>query len=225
MTKVLVVNGSPRMEKGNTARVLVPFIQGMKEAGADIDLIYAKKMNIKGCIGEFHCWREKIGECIFRDDMDDLYPLLKQSDIFVIATPVYIPLPGEMQDLINRLCPLLDPTLEFRNGRTRIRFRKDVNISKIVLVGTSGWWEIQNLDTILRIAEEIALDASVEFTGAILRPHSSLMTQENEKTREVYDSLRAVGRQLIAEGKMDRNLLKAISQPLVTREEYFGLED
>jgi hypothetical protein len=130
-----------------------------------------------------------------------------------------------MQDLINRLCPLLDPALEFRNGRTRIRFRKDVNISKIVLVGTSGWWEIQNLDTILRIVEEIALDASVEFTGALLRPHSSLLAKENEKTREVYDSLSAVGRQLIAEGKMDKSLLKAISQPLVTMEEYFGLED
>ena len=32
--KVLVINGSPHMENGNTALILDPFLEGMKEAGA-----------------------------------------------------------------------------------------------------------------------------------------------------------------------------------------------
>ncbi|MEM4704350.1 MAG: hypothetical protein QXJ02_04705 [Candidatus Bathyarchaeia archaeon] len=38
LTKVVVVNGSARMEEGNTARVLSPFLEGMKEAGATVAL-------------------------------------------------------------------------------------------------------------------------------------------------------------------------------------------
>jgi hypothetical protein len=34
MTHVVAINGSPRMEKGNTAIVLGPFLEGMVEAGA-----------------------------------------------------------------------------------------------------------------------------------------------------------------------------------------------
>lgn len=40
MTKILATNSSPNMDKGNTALILTPFIEGMKEAGADVELIY-----------------------------------------------------------------------------------------------------------------------------------------------------------------------------------------
>ncbi|MEO0095812.1 MAG: hypothetical protein ABIL66_07975 [candidate division WOR-3 bacterium] len=46
-----------------------------------------------------------------------------------------------MQNILNRLCPLLEPVLEFRSGRTRARLRNDVKIEKMVLIATCGWWE------------------------------------------------------------------------------------
>jgi len=52
--KVLAINGSPMMGKGNTALILAPFLQGMEEAGAEIDLFYTKKLKINPCQGEFH---------------------------------------------------------------------------------------------------------------------------------------------------------------------------
>ncbi|WP_332882068.1 flavodoxin family protein [Methanosarcina horonobensis] len=44
--KVLAINSSPRMDKGNTALILNPFLEGMKEAGAEVELFYTKKLNI-----------------------------------------------------------------------------------------------------------------------------------------------------------------------------------
>ena len=220
MTQVTVINGSPKTEKGNTARVLVPFIEGMREAGAEVELVYSKKMKIRSCIGEFDCWYKKIGECIHTDDMDGLYPKLKASDILVLATPIYIPLPGEIQNLINRLCPLVEPILEFRDGRTRARFHKDVRISKIALVGSGGWWELGNFETLVRIVEELALNTSVEFAGAVLRPHAILMKEENEKTRKVDEAIKTAGRQLIQQGKMDEEVLKRVSEPLISENDY-----
>jgi multimeric flavodoxin WrbA len=152
--------------------------------------------------------------------MQMLYPKLREADILVLATPVYIPLPGEMQNLINRLCPLIEPILTRQDGRTRAKFHDDVNISKIVLVSTCGWWEMGNFGTVLRIAEEIAKNASVEFAGAILRPHAYLMAENKEKAKKVIEALRKAGHELVKKERMSKSLLEVISQPLISEEEY-----
>jgi len=51
------------MEKGRTAMILNPFLDGMKKAGASVELFYVKRLKVKACTGEFYCWREKPGNC------------------------------------------------------------------------------------------------------------------------------------------------------------------
>ena len=96
MVKLIVFNGSARLDKGNTALVLEPFLDGIKQAGATVELFYSKKLNIKPCSGELSCWHKTPGRCYIQDDMQKLYPKLRQADILVFATQVYLPLPGEM---------------------------------------------------------------------------------------------------------------------------------
>jgi multimeric flavodoxin WrbA len=226
MSKALAINGSPRTDKGDTALVLTPFIQGMMDAGTDVELVYASRLKINPCsCGEMYCWNETPGECCFEDDMQSLYPRLKAADILVLATPVYIPLPGDMQNVINRLCPLIEGIIETREGRTRARFHKDVGIRKIVLVATGGWWERENFGTVVRIVQELAEDASAEFAGAVLRPHAFLMKRKGELTEEGGDVLSAVqqaGYELAQLGRMSEATLEAVSRPLMSREEFLS---
>jgi hypothetical protein len=42
--KVVVINGSPLGEKGNTALILGPFVEGMKTAGAEVSVFLTKAM-------------------------------------------------------------------------------------------------------------------------------------------------------------------------------------
>jgi hypothetical protein len=77
-----------------------------------------------------------------------------------------------------------------------------------------------NFDTVLRIAEELAKDANVEFAGAVLRPHAYLMREDGEKVKKVTDALSQVGYELVKKGRMPKNLLEVISQPLISEEEY-----
>ena len=223
MSKAVAINGSPRMERGNTAMVLNPFMEGMRDAGSDVELFYASRLKVKPCAcGTMYCWSEMPGECCVKDNMQLLYPRLREADTLILATPVYIPLPGDMQNIINRLCPLLDPVFEFREGRTRARFRKDVGIRAMVLLSTGGWWEKANFGTVVSIIEEFAEDASVKFAGAVLRPHASLMRQEGELTRDgeaVLDAVRRAGHELVKEGAMTEETLEAISHPLISQEE------
>jgi multimeric flavodoxin WrbA len=221
MNKAVVINGSPRMERGYTAMIVRPFVEGMVDAGSRVEVFYASRLKVKPCAcGKLYCWNEVPGECCIKDKMQLLHPRLRHADILILATPVYIPLPGDMQNVINRLCPLLEPVLEFRKGRTRARFREDVRIRSIVLVSTGGWWEKQNFGTVLRIVKEFAEDASVNFAGAVLRPHASVMKRDGELTqdgRAVLDAVRRAGYELVKDGAMREETLKAISRPLISR--------
>ncbi len=220
--KVFAVNGSPRMEKGYTDRVLAPFIQGMTDAGAEVEMVYARRLAIKPCIGDFSCWYGNPGVCCLRDDMDGLYPKLSRVQVLLLATPVYVPLPGEMQNLLNRLVPLIEPRLETHDGRTRAGFRESVQIEKIVLVSAGGWWEKENMETVVRIAAELAQTAGVQFAGALLRPHAFLLEAEGELTTDGVAALQAArtaGIELITEGAMKPATLDAVSRPLTSQED------
>ncbi|MEO0189944.1 MAG: hypothetical protein ABIL18_03085 [candidate division WOR-3 bacterium] len=127
-----------------------------------------------------------------------------------------------MQNILNRLCPLLEPVLEFRSGRTRARLRNDVKIEKMVLIATCGWWEKENFDTLIRIVRELAEDASVEFSGAVLRPHAFLMEQNGKLTahgKAVLAAAKTAGKELIINGEIKRETLDAICQPFIPEDE------
>jgi multimeric flavodoxin WrbA len=221
---ITAINGSPRMDKGYTSQILEPLIEGMQNASAEVTLLYSHKLEIEPCIGEFHCWFKNPGECIFKDDMQSVYDQLKDSDILIIATPVYVPLPGNMQKLMNRLVPLMEPILENKNGRTRARFHKNIKIKKIMLVATSGWWELGNFNIVKQIVEELAANCNVEFGDSILRPNSSAMDNKPEDKKLIIKTLIEAGYQLVNEGKISNDKLELISKPLKPFEDYLKEE-
>ena len=226
MNNVLAINGSPKMAKGRTAMVLTPFLDELEKQGANINLLYASRLKIKPCnCGRLYCWNNTPGHCIHKDEMEQVIPLLKQANILVFATPVYIPLPGEMQMFINRMTPLLDPQLEFIKGRTRIRFREDVQIDNIVLVATGGWWEKGNCDIVTQIIEHIASISQIPFGGAIIRPHAYMMKKDEQLTEDgkaVVQSIRKAAHELLETGEMTSNILEQISRPLISSDSYFN---
>lgn len=222
MIRIVAVNGSANMEKGNTELILRAFLDGARDAGAEVEVLYPKRMKIEPCRGEFQCWNTKPGECITKDEMGSIYPVLKRADILVLSTPVYVPLPGEMQNFLNRLMPLINPKLSIRKGRTRAIPMSDVHLSKIVLISSCGWWEKENMDTLVRVASELAEDMSIEFSGALLRPHSDRMRRGGPDVDRVLEAARECGREIVKNGKMPKVTVDAVAKPLVSREEWMS---
>lgn len=81
--KVLAISGSPHMGDGNTAMILDPFLEGMKEAGANVDLFYTRNLKIGPCNGDMSCWFKNTWKCGQDDDMQMLLPKFKESDVIV----------------------------------------------------------------------------------------------------------------------------------------------
>jgi len=218
MGNIFAINGSPRGEKGNTQRILSPFIEGIEEAGGSVDLFFTKVLDLQYCdCGMMYCWREEPGVCCNQDDMQKLYPKLREAEILILATPIYVPLPGKMTTFINRFVPLMWPKLEHREGRTRARLREDVAIKKIVLVSTGGWYEIENFNHVVSIIEDLSETMSIEFGGAILRPHAARMLKDGvltEAGEQVLFAVKQAGIDLIQKGRINDKLIEEIRVPL-----------
>ncbi len=225
MGVAVAINGSPKAEKGRTAMLLASFLDGMGSAGYSTDVFHAGRLDIKPCsCGQLYCWTKEPGVCCIRDDMEPIYRQLGEADVLILATPVYIPMPGEMQNVINRLCAVLEPRLELRDGRTRARLREGIAVRKLVLVSTGGWWERDNFGTVIRICEEFAATASIEFAGAVVRPHAYVMSRDGGLTddgKSVLAAAERAGAELAGLGAMRAETLEAVSRPLISQEDYW----
>jgi len=86
MKKVIGVVGSPR-KKGNTHILVSRILEGAEAEGVQTDIVLLGKLKIRECDGCHACWKDK--PCAKRNDMNDLYPKIEESDAIVFGTPVY----------------------------------------------------------------------------------------------------------------------------------------
>jgi multimeric flavodoxin WrbA len=210
--KILAINGSPKGDKGCTAKMLQPFLQGMQDAGAETELVNLSKLNIKHCSGCMNCWFKTPGKCIYNDDMAALLKKLLAADLIVYGTPLYgYSMTGTMKDFMDRGVPL------YAKGNS-------VKNKKMLLVSPCGFPELANFDALVFTFKKMATMSELEYLGALLRPAAHLMGDEDvrwkEKTKEYYSDLRMVGQQIIRQGKAADELLAKICQPWISPEEY-----
>ncbi len=215
--KVLAINGSPHTGEGNTAMILNPFLEGMKEAGADVDLFYTRKVKIGPCNGDMSCWFVNPGICGQKDDMQMLLPKFKEADVIVWASPVYYAgVTGPLKNLMDRQLPL--------HMQGELGSKKQ----KIVLVSTCGAWEMSMFDPLLQQMKALygRPEGSSDFAGALLRPMAEgvkemIKAGETGLVEGVFRAAREAGRQLAKEGKISEELQKEVSRELMPRDAYY----
>ena len=101
MSKVLLINGSPRA-KGCTATALEEMIPVLNKAGIETNLIQVGNKDIRGCIACGRC--EKLGKCVFDDLVNEVAPLFEEADGIVVGSPVYYGSPnGTLLAFLDRL--------------------------------------------------------------------------------------------------------------------------
>ena len=86
MIQVLGLLGSARTG-GNTEVLLTNVAEGIKSAGAVIEIVKLSKLEIKPCLNCGGCDSE--GICIQKDDMQNLFEKLLTYDIILLASPIY----------------------------------------------------------------------------------------------------------------------------------------
>ncbi len=82
---ILGISGSPR--KMATEHILGEALKMLEEKGFETLLFTVRAKSISPCKHCDYCLKNK--ECIVKDDMYQLYPLIREAEGFVFATPVY----------------------------------------------------------------------------------------------------------------------------------------
>ena len=104
--KIVILNGSPR-RKGNTSALVKAFTEGAKSAGHTVTEFFLDSMNIHGCKGCFGGHSSKECPCVQRDDMNKIYPVVRECDVIVLASPLYYwNMSGQIRTAIDRLFAL-----------------------------------------------------------------------------------------------------------------------
>ena len=98
--RVLAIMGSPRI-KGNTDLLLEEVLKGAEGEGAQVEKLVVDKLSISPCKEYNGCLRD--GNCVIRDDMDDIYPKLLEADVVVVASPMFFyGVSSQLKALIDR---------------------------------------------------------------------------------------------------------------------------
>lgn len=223
---VLAINASPHKDKGNTALILSPFLEGMREAGAEVEVACTEDLSVNPCRGDMTCLCRSSGRCIQSDDMNWILPIVRDADILVLASPLYVDgFTGPMKTFIDRLVPLSQMHIETRDGHSRHPLKDNRN-RRIVLVSNCGFFEKDNFDPLIRHVNALARNFNAEFAGALVRPHGSFIRNAARHGLVCGDILAAAkdaGRELVETGRMNEETLAIISREMMSHETYMHL--
>ena len=87
--KICILMGSPRKD-GNTEAFAAPFIKRMEEAGHICRKIRLYEKDLRPCVACRLCQRDwTVFGCPQPDDMAEIFNQIAESDLLVLATPVY----------------------------------------------------------------------------------------------------------------------------------------
>jgi len=102
--RVVGIASSPR-EGGNSERLLVRFLEGTVERGAEATKLRTSALDIAPCRSCDQCHVD--GTCAVADDAQRVLEQLIAADIIVLASPVYYAgLPSQAKALVDRCQPL-----------------------------------------------------------------------------------------------------------------------
>jgi multimeric flavodoxin WrbA len=182
--KILAIIASPRGMQGNTGRLLEEVLAGVKESGAETEILSLKTMNVQPCVACDVC--HKTGICNIKDDYEGIKNKLFGCDGFILASPNYIfSVSAQMKALFDRCNGLIHcMALEGKYA---------------AVVETSGGGED---DEVIAYMERFVNTLGANSVGGIGSPMAGIRAFPDET--DLYDKARSLGRELcrcVAEGR------------------------
>ena len=223
--KVLAFNGSPRGKRSNTDRILQPFLEGARDAGAETETVYLKDLEIKDCLGCFSCCTKTPGVCVQKDGIPSLLEKIRHADITVYATPLYVfTVSGLMKNFMDRIAmPLSDIHIVKRGEHyTHPNRYEDMPRSRIVLVSNCGFPEGHHFSGLVETFHRFTDFPDSELVATILRPMGELLAQPalQDSLNWYYKAVHEAGCEIIELGHITSETQAILDRDLMPVETY-----
>ena len=214
--KVLALNSSLRRDgESRTELMLDHLVKGMRDAGAEVEIVNLRDKKIRYCTGCFSCDTITPGQCIIQDDMSrELYPKWLASDLCIYATPLFHwTLNAPMKAFIERTWPVMEPFfIKSANDRWIHPQRHEPPLAVVLSVaGFSESWIFESLSNYANFlwGRRGLLIAEIYRPGAMFM--SSLGSRE---LADILGATELAGRELVLTGSVLPETLARVQQPI-----------
>ena len=221
--KIISVNGSPHKDKGNTYIIVKAFLDGARQADAEIVEIFLQDKKIDYCLGCYMCWAKIPGKCVQKDDMQEIISEVLKSDVLLLSTPVYIDgVSSQTKTFLDRLIPVLRAHFRLLNGHCRHKIGVE-RMPGLFLISSSGFIEMDNFDPMIESVKRGCLNLYMDYKGHLIRPGSHLLRLKDVYGHEievVIKAAREAGKEFVKYGRVSDETAAKVALPFCKKEEF-----
>ncbi|KMT22692.1 flavodoxin family protein [Clostridium cylindrosporum] len=175
--KALIFTGNTR-KHGKTEKLLKSFVDGLKDSGCSVEIIDAVKTRVSPCTGCLSC--EKTGQCVIKDEMQEIYNKVEESDILVLASPVYFAsVTAQLKTMIDRFQALFSRRYILKTNTETKR--------KGYLVFTAGLTNPKEIVAMEVLAKFFMLSCNSTLEEMIYAMNTDHEEIAEEKFKEAYE--------------------------------------
>lgn len=184
---MIILNGSPR-PRGNTVAVLKFLIGAAKKQHWQIKQFDLYKMKIKGCAHCNGCGKvlDNAG-CVLKDDFTPVLAALEQTQVIVIASPVYCwSVSGCMSTALDRFYSLSKTQCELSLLKNK----------KVIGVFSSGGDAFDGMDLCVEMLKRLCDFCKMNYVGTLAVTHAvnaHEIAQIKNLTKEAADLINELG--------------------------------
>ena len=222
--RITAFNGSPRGDKGHTGMMLAQLKMGIEQAGSQMEIIELSSYKLNLCCGCFSCWNVNLGVCAMEDDMNTLLTKIRESEIIIIAGPVYYDNISSLLKLFTeRFLPLnIGKIVADANGV----YKHDIlNVNPdIIMVSSCDLPDMCNFEVISLYGRKLAKNLNSRLLSEIYKTQARLLEVElfgiGEKVEAFKKSLIIAGYEIATGRRVTEQTMDDIIKPFITTEEY-----
>ena len=167
---ILILQGSPRAN-GNTAWMADEYKKAAEAAGHKVTLVDVAHKKIAGCLACEYCHGKGNGACVQKDDMQELYPLLTEAEVLVIASPVYyFTMSAQIQAPIQRVYNMNKPPKVQKMAMLLSSYSPGVYDGAIgEYHGIQSYWGVEDTGIVTAKIDEQKSDATREKIANLVK--------------------------------------------------------
>lgn len=218
--KVLALNSSLRQDgESRTELMLSHLVKGMRDAGAEVEVVNLCDREINYCMGCFSCDTITPGRCIIQDDMSrELYPKWLASDLCIYATPLFHwTMNAPMKAFIERTWPVMQPFFVKSDdgGWTHPQRQEYPKAVLLSVAGLSEDWVFESLSNYANFL----WGRRGKLVAEIYRPGAMFMTGlDPERLADILGATEQAGREIVMECRVLPETLARVQQPIADLE-------
>ena len=223
--KVLVLNGSPKLDRSNTLKITDAFVAGFPE-GTEVKKIDIYAKDIKPCKGCFSCWESSDGTCVIKDDMPEILAAIKEADVIIESFPLHFyGMPSQLKTVTDRCLSLAVPYMgeKSEDGQTFNKMR-DPSIfeKKLVIISSCGYVELDAVYPALLSQYDLICGGRERYTAILCAMGEIFTTGKAQRQIRVYlDDVKKAGAEYCANDfKISAETIRKLQIPILSPESF-----